>query len=127
MVKKFTAISIFLILVVACSPDDVRQEDDFNKLAAQLLALQQEAAQTPCIDANDWSFVPIGSKACGGPHDFIAYPLNGSATLFLDRVQAYTNLEDRLNKKWGVVSDCAIVNAPQAVNCINGIATLIYE
>ncbi|MCS5491889.1 hypothetical protein [Algoriphagus limi] len=36
--------------------------------------IQQLAESKPCIDPNDWDFVALGSKPCGGPWEYIAYP-----------------------------------------------------
>ena len=80
-----------------------------------------------CNDPENWSFTPIGSKACGGPTGFIAYSEKIDVEAFLERVRSYTRAEALFNEKWGATSDCALAPEPVRVVCENNEAVLVYD
>ncbi len=79
-----------------------------------------------CNNADDWKWIAIGSKPCGGPWGFMAYPKALAATNFINLVDNYNSFEAAGNTKFGFVSTCDIAAAPTRIECINGSATLIY-
>jgi len=62
----------------------------------------------------------VGSKACGGPQLYLPYSREIDVEEFLLKVQRYTKAEKEFNKKWNVVSDCAVLPEPIGVECIDG-------
>jgi hypothetical protein len=78
----------------------------------------------PCKNENDLKIVPIGAKGCGGPTGFVAYPKN--ETSFFTHVEKFTETQIIYNKKWGVISDCSVPQAPKNAACVNGKITMIY-
>lgn len=79
-----------------------------------------------CTDANNWDFTAYGSKACGGPQGYIAYPKTIDVEAFLQKVANYTEAENAFNIKWGIVSTCDIPQQPSGVTCENGYPVLQY-
>ncbi len=79
-----------------------------------------------CEDSDDWRFAPIGSKACGGPKGYIAYAVSIDTVQFFAKLEQYRNDENQFNAKWGIFSDCALVQSPSDVACENGKAVLVY-
>ncbi|WP_299220969.1 hypothetical protein [uncultured Aquimarina sp.] len=108
-------IALFATLFNSCNDDDdttSSMEQEQQVLVAMLNEIQTIANSTSCIDATNWTYTAIGAKACGGPKDYIAYSTTIDVEDFLKKVNAYTDLEDVFNKKWGIISDCSIEPKP---------------
>lgn len=87
--------------------------------------LESEIAKEKCTNADDWKVAPIGSKACGGPKSYIAYPKT-IETDILPKIEDYNKREAAFNTKYGITSDCSVIEEPQGIKCNNGKAELIY-
>lgn len=87
-------------------------------------SIQSEISKEKCTDANEWTFAPMGAKACGGPQFYIAYPKK-METAILARINDYTEKVKAFNQKYGLVSDCMMIVAPTSVKCVNGKAELV--
>lgn len=111
-------------LVVSKKQDE--QTTEYDKLTTLYKEIEKLATNVSCTDATAWSFTPIGSKACGGPQSFIAYPNSIDTVAFLKKVDAYTKAEDQYNIKWNIISTCEAVATPKKVICVDGKATLVY-
>ncbi|WP_297985606.1 hypothetical protein [uncultured Chryseobacterium sp.] len=98
-----------------------KDNEDLSKLRAEIDDLIN--AQT-CTNAEDWRISPIGSKACGGPASYLAYPKDKEDDI-LPKIQKYTRQQSAFNQKYGIVSDCMMVMPPSGVKCENGKAVLI--
>lgn len=129
-IKSQTPMNRFLILALftmlcSCELTDGNskkyQLEEIEELYSEIVALSESV---PCTNSSEWSYTPIGSKACGGPTGYIAYS-QSIAEEFLDLVEQYTNLQSEYNKKHNVVSDCALVSPPRNVVCEGGKAFLI--
>ncbi|UXP32173.1 hypothetical protein N6H18_17680 [Reichenbachiella agarivorans] len=121
-------------LLTACSTEDVTkenrlpdsQEEQQAYLEEQLAAITQLAESVTCQDADQWSFTSLGSKACGGPSNYIAYSHSIDVSDFLLKVESYTTATAAYNSKWSIVSDCAVTPAPSSVICVSGKAVLVF-
>lgn len=102
-------------------------EEDQMVLQELLLNINAIAESVPCTNESDWNFTPIGSKACGGPSGYIAYPNQINQATFLYDVQRYTIATGQFNTKWGIFSTCDITPAPFGVICEAGEAVLSYQ
>ncbi len=123
--KKFIVL-VVCVLIGACTEDATTQEQDFEALTNTFNSLQETASSIPCTDASQWRFTPYGAKACGGPQGYLAYPITIDTVDFLNRIEGYRIREDYLNRKWNVFSTCDVPPAPVSVDCVNGIAVLVY-
>lgn len=129
MNKYVTLLFCASFLFLGCSIDDdfiPNQESDLAMLE-ELFAEITLLADEPCTDAEDWEFVAYGSKACGGPQGYIAYPTTIDVEAFLEMIENYTTEEAIYNENYGVVSTCEVIGAPIDVACENGEPVLIYE
>ncbi|WP_294222316.1 hypothetical protein [uncultured Chryseobacterium sp.] len=145
MLKHIACISTFLLgfslLSVSCGsakdvdsnlPKDISErpvnESSQRYEQAQLdqlkASIESEAAKEKCTNASEWAFAPMGAKACGGPQLYIAYPKKMEAEI-LSRIDDYTEKVKAFNQKYGVISDCMMINPPTAIKCISGKAELI--
>lgn len=102
------------------------QEIEHRNLMDLFSEIQSLSYSTYCYDASNWTFVAYGAKACGGPQGYIAYSTKIDTVAFLKKVENYTKTEKEFNIKWGVISDCSVVNPPKKVECKNGYPSLIY-
>ncbi|MCA6068923.1 hypothetical protein JI747_017290 [Chryseobacterium sp. RG1] len=105
--------------------DENSQKYDQARLEAIESAIHEEIAKEECTNATDWTFSPIGSKACGGPVSYIAYPKKIESTL-LPKIEFYKNAMSEYNKKYNITSDCMMPAEPTGVKCENGKAVLVY-
>lgn len=114
-------------------PKDIAQrpadEDSQRYDQAQLDKLKasiESEASAKCSNASEWTFAPMGAKACGGPMLYIAYPKK-TETSILPRINAYTEKVKAFNEKYNITSDCMMVMPPTAVKCSGGKAILVTE
>lgn len=96
------------------------QKDDqeqIEKLRNEILALSQSV---PCDNPQEWRFIPMGYKACGGPQEYVLYSTKIDTNDFKKKVEEYTTETRNLSKKWGLASDCMYLLPPSGVKCENG-------
>ena len=128
MKKKLIAL-LFIIAATTYSCDEsgvLSQLEELKILNELYIEIQELAQSEACVDAGEWAYTAIGAKACGGPADYIAYPLNINVESFLEKVAQYTAMQEEFNETWGIVSDCALPAEPIGIECIDGAAQLIY-
>lgn len=129
MNKYFIFLFCASFLFSGCSIDDdfpQNQDEDLamlSELFGEIVAMTDEG----CTDAEAWDFVAYGSKACGGPQGYIAYPTTIDVEAFLILVENYTTEEAIYNSNYGIVSTCDILPEPIGVTCENEVAVLVYE
>ncbi|REC76108.1 hypothetical protein DRF60_14595 [Chryseobacterium elymi] len=97
------------------------EQAQLDKLKA---SIESETSKEKCTAASEWTFAPMGAKACGGPQQYIAYPKK-IETAILPRIEEYTQKVKAFNEKYNITSDCMMVMPPTSVKCINGKAQLI--
>ena len=102
------------------------QEKDHRALMDLFTEIENLAYSTNCTNANNWQFAAYGAKACGGPQGYIPYSNKIDTATFLQKIAAYTQAEKDYNYKWGVISDCSIVNPPKSIVCQNGFPVVKY-
>jgi hypothetical protein len=114
-------------------PKDIAQrpadEDSQRYEQAQLDKLKASIdaeASAKCTDASEWAFAPMGTKACGGPQLYIAYPKKKEASI-LSRINVYTEKMKAFNEKYNITSDCMMIMPPTAVKCSGGKPVLITD
>ena len=124
---KYSFLFLAFLFFTSCDVAN-NQGGDSEPIALDSLWTQinQMATSVNCTNANDWTFTPIGSKACGGPMSYIAYSRKIDEKKFLELVQTYTELQADYNKRSGAISDCALVARPSSVTCENSKAVLVY-
>jgi len=104
--------------------DEESQKYEQAQLDRLKASIESEVSGEKCTDANEWTFAPMGSKSCGGPQQYIAYPKKIEET-FLPRVNEYTDKVKAFNEKYNIMSDCMMITPPTSLKCINGKIRLI--
>lgn len=115
-------------------PKDISEKPgnaaEYDAEAEQLRKSREEIealiAAYPCSDATQWRSTPIGSKPCGGPAGYIAYPIKEENEI-LPKIQEYTKQQSAFNKKRNLLSDCAYVMPPSGIKCENNKVVLIKD
>jgi len=97
-------------------------EAQLDKLKAYIESM---TAKEKCTNAGEWAFSPFGSKACGGPISYIAYPKKDEAAI-LPKIEEYATKMSEFNKKYSITSDCMLAPEPIGVKCQGEKAVLIY-
>lgn len=112
---------------IALKPDNhFIQENDQVQMKSLMKEIDSLIGTESCTDAADWKFTAIGSKACGGPSSYIAYPIKLEEEV-LPKVSQFTSMQSTFNTKYGLMSDCAMVLPPAEIRCENGKAVLVGD
>lgn len=104
--------------------DEDSQKYDQAQLDKLKASIESEAKGEECTNGSDWTFAAMGVKSCGGPQQYIAYPIK-IETSILPRINEYTDKIRIFNEKYNITSDCMVIPPPSYVKCIKGEARLI--
>lgn len=129
MMKRLMPI-LFIVLTFAsaCEKSESKlQAADREELQAMFKEIQELTSSATCTDPEEWSFTALGSKACGGPQMYIAYPHAIDTVAFLELVKRYTEAEKAYNQKHNIISDCMMVMPPNGIKCQDGEPVLVYD
>jgi hypothetical protein len=82
-------------------------------------AIARQVGTAACSSPAVCRTLPLGSKPCGGPRQYLVYSLDvtDSARLAADAAR-YNQAEARRNREEGLVSDCSMLLPPQ-VSCVS--------
>lgn len=105
--------------------DEASQKYDGAQLDKMRVAIEMMASKEKCSDASQWTFAPIGIKACGGPVSYLTFPKKSEKEI-RSRIEDYNRRMSEFNKKYSIVSDCMLAAEPTGVKCQNEKAVLIY-
>lgn len=118
----------FALLFSSCQKgQSTTRAIDEESLASLRTKIMDQIDTAICTDPLQWSFTALGSKACGGPQTYIAYPHSIDTVAFLQLVKKYNEAERAFNVKHGVISDCMAILPPAAVSCVDGKPVLVYQ
>lgn len=106
--------------------NNMAQQEDRQQLTSLMREIDALIALEPCTNAADWKFTAIGAKPCGGPSSYIAYPTKLEAQI-LPKIEHFTQMQSAFNKKYNLMSDCAMVMPPSEIRCENGKAVLVRD
>ena len=120
--KRFLMLLMTLGIVVACEKSETtNQEADRERLNKMRQEIMDRIDAIPCENSEDWRPQALGSKACGGPQEYIPYPeVADESGELLDLIERYTESESAYNKKHNIISDCMYVTSPTGVRCVDG-------
>ena len=128
--KKLSFIVFIICLITAsCSNDENSQEEatqKLDKMYDEIVAASLVNTE-PCTNPQEWSYVATGAKPCGGYAVYVVYSKKIDVETFLEKIQKYTDAQKDYNKKWGPVSDCAMLVEPTGIECSEGKPVLSYS
>lgn len=127
--KKFLNAFVICLLLQSfqCEKPVVEKSrnDYSNELRNNKQVILDYIASFPCDETTGCNFIAFGSKPCGGPWEYLIYSNAVDEAYLTEMVNTYNQLENSYNSEFEIFSDCAIVNPPEQVGCINGICTII--
>ena len=126
---RITFILFAILIIVSCKESNLlvsTKDADEKELKVLLNEIEKMSDGITCTNASDWRFVPIGSKPCGGATHFVLYSVKINTSLFLQKVENYTQKQKAFNVKYQVSSDCSTIVAPKSVSCVNEKPKLVY-
>lgn len=106
--------------------NNLSQQQDKEPLTKLIKEIEAAIQKETCTDAADWNFAPIGSKPCGGPSSYIAYPKKMESQI-LPQIEKFTEMQTAFNKKYQLISDCMMIAPPTGIECVDGKAVLTSE
>jgi hypothetical protein len=128
MKKILTLFAIVLLFQSFQCDDDTQQESqsfDLVSLQSEKQSILDYIATFSCDESTTCSSIAFGSKACGGPQEFLVFPSTVDLNYLTEQVNNYNLLESAYNSTYGIVSDCMVVMPPENIDCINGVCTII--
>ena len=131
MKTKFTllfivAISCFLMAFQCDDDNEMSMEDEQKALTINKKTIEDLAATSICNETTQCKFIALGSKPCGGAWGYLTYSTSIDVNKLEGLVEDYNKKEAAFNQKWGVISDCALVNPPARAICENNICVAVY-
>ena len=131
--KKYLSIlsclSLCLTLFSTQCEEDIpiiNQESEQQDLEALKTEIENLANTSICDDGFECQFIAFGSKPCGGPAGYLIYSTSVDTEKLENLVLNYNEQHAEFNTKWGIVSDCSIVNPPSSINCENNVCVAVY-
>jgi len=118
--KNLVIIMFLSILTARCNALSGQNEVTLKHLEAQLNDIHTFVNEAGCSNAGQCSYLPIGSKACGGPMGFIVFSNNIDIATLKKMVDKYTEDQKLYNIQNNVISDCSLPNPPERLDCVDG-------
>ncbi len=117
----------FYLFSCSATNDALSQQDENQDIFGMFAQIERIAASVKCENASEWKYTAYGSKPCGGPQGYIAYPTSINTDNFLKLIEEHRIAEKKYNEEQGLVSDCSLPAEPTGVICENGEAVLVYQ
>ena len=101
-------------------------EYEENALMASKKIIEDLAATSVCNESTECKYIAFGSKPCGGPLGYLIYSTSIDVNTLEQLVEEYNQNQADFNTKYGVFSDCTIVNPPSSLICENNTCIAVY-
>ena len=120
-------IIVFMFQSFQCKEDIYISDKDtlFENLQNDKQEILDYIASFPCDGTSGCDFIAFGSKPCGGPWEYLVYSNTVDVTYLTDLVTNYNLNEAQYNETYNIYSDCAVVNPPENIGCIDGVCSII--
>ena len=116
-----------VLLLVGCEEPEPTRESDRAALDVQREEIVTFANSCQCTSNSECAYIGLGSKPCGGPWGYIAYSTCVDTQILYMMIDTYNRDEEAYNQRWGIISDCMVVPAPDSVGCLNGVCVKYYN
>ena len=108
------------LLIFACSNKDNAEDQDKVALKELETEITKLIEDKTCENSGQCMYIAFGSKPCGGPYKYLIFSAAKTDTSLLrKKVFAYNTLQESINLKYKLVSDCSIPAVP-VVSCVQG-------
>lgn len=102
------------------------QDQEYQALLNFKQTIEELASSSVCNETTVCKYIAFGSKACGGPWNYLVYSTSINTENLEDLVENYNQQESDFNTKWGIVSDCSVNNPPMSLTCENNTCIANY-
>lgn len=125
---KLVGIVLFIGLNFSCQVknSETAQKQEADSLNQLFSEIKNMVSGMECEDSSEWSFSSFGSKACGGPVGYLAYPTKIDTTLLSEKIEKHKVAQGKFNEKWGIISDCSLPSKPKGIICKEGEPIFTY-
>ncbi len=127
--KKILTLFAIVLLLQSFQCDDTANP---TNQSFDLVTLQQERqeildyiATFSCNENTSCSSIAFGSKACGGPQEYLVFPSSVDLDYLTEQVNNYNAMENSYNLTYNIVSDCMAVMPPENIGCVDGVCTIL--
>ncbi|CAM4074947.1 hypothetical protein [Gillisia limnaea] len=118
--KAYFILLIFTTSFAGC--DDVKSDQELTilELEKQLQEIYAFIDNGACSQDSECSFMPYGSKACGGPQGYLLFSSGIDVQALHKMVEKHRIAEETYNKQNRIISDCSIPAPPEKLACEDG-------
>ena len=121
--KLFNIFYISLVIILCACEDGSNEERDVARLEQMEKVILEMISDISCQDLTDCEFIGFGVKPCGGPWRYLIYSTTNVDNILLsEKVKDYNEYNEKLNNRYGWVSDCSFAEPP-VLGCIDGECT----
>lgn len=118
--KNIFCYLLILLFLFSCSAEGPNTKEEYElKMQSLHQEIENLISTGSCNEASDCDYLPLGEKACGGPHAYVVFSADIDVEKLKQLVNEYTLLEKEYNDKFGIPSDCSLVNPPENIGCVN--------
>lgn len=116
---KILIVIVTLIFSLSAFTQSARQRMDRAEIDHLVIMAKHLARKDlSCMHASDCHILPIGSRACGGPSDYLKTSRFNVNLHEIERIASRaTHKEERYNERYRVVSPCTVMLPPEP-NCV---------
>lgn len=116
---------VLLFQSFQCDDDNSVNDITPEELTQKKTEITNYIATFPCEESIGCDFIAFGSKPCGGPWEYLVFSNAVDQNYLTEQVLMYNEMQHQYNIQSGAVSDCAFVNPPTNVGCIDGVCGII--
>lgn len=118
--RNFVFVMLLSYLITGCDALSTQNTVTLAQLETQLIDIRNFVNKEGCNAGGECSYLPIGSKACGGPVDYLVFPNTIDVEALKKMVNKYTEDQKKYNIENNIMSDCMLVIPPEKVGCVDG-------
>lgn len=125
VLKLFVIVLLFQSFQCESDDEERNRIDQLEELQREKQSIKDYIATFTCDATLGCDYIAFGSKPCGGPWEYLVYSNAIDSEYLTNRVNNYNLIELNYNNQYNINSDCAVVNPPTNVGCLNGICAVI--
>lgn len=130
--RIFAYSSFFLLFTAAvCDPiDDIAPtacDAYLESLSTLEFEIENLASSSECGDEFECRAIAYGSKACGGPREYLVYSTSIDTLLLQNLVEEFNSIENDYNLECDGTSDCLAVTPPTGFICENNSCVATFD
>ncbi len=118
--KNLFILLIFTTSFAGCDEVNSNQELTRLELEKQLKEIYAFIDNRACSPDSECSFMPFGSKACGGPQGYLLFSSETDVPALHKMVEKHRKAEAAYNQQNSIISDCSIQLPPEKLACKDG-------